>query len=72
MILHNPTFLGEHIRMQREDLMRAAEHDRLVSQQPRQPGPGQRLLVSTGVLLVRAGASLQRYAGQQTVHPVRI
>jgi len=72
MYLNNPHALAEHVRMQREDLMAEAQRSRLASQRPWQPTAAHRLLGGAGVALMRAGAQLQRFAGQQPAQPIRI
>ena len=72
MYLQNPHALTEHVRLQQEDLLREAQRSRLAAQQPWRPTVAHRLLGSAGATLVRAGASLQRIAGQRPAQPIRI
>ncbi len=72
MYLQNPHALAEHVRLQREEMLRSAQRSHLVSQRPWRPTVAHRLLGSAGAALVRAGASLQRVAGQQPAQPIRI
>lgn len=72
MYLQNPHALTEHVRLQQEDILREAQRNRLAKQQPWHPTMAHRLLGGAGAALVRAGASLQRIAGQRPAQPIRI
>jgi hypothetical protein len=72
MYLHNPHALAEHVRLQQEELLCAAQRTHLANQRPWQPTLTHRLLGSAGAVLMRAGAGLQRFAGQRPAQPVRI